>query len=135
MRYQHPGDILRHEASGPERLQRLAAYLDTLPAGLLTFTRWHGHGTGCAVGLAAHNCVWMQVQGLRVEAAENLRMSHPAYGHLTDWPAVAAFFDISLDTALDLFSVRGYGGDLRPEPHEVAARIRAHLSLKAPVPA
>ncbi len=128
MRYQDPKALPRYRAPGPERLARLSEFLDSVPNGKLTFTRWYGHGKGCAVGLAAHECVWMQAQGLRLETGPGSRMSHPAYAGLTDWPAVAAFFDISLETALDLFSVRGYGGDLRPEPREIAGRIRARLA-------
>lgn len=127
MKHQRPDDIARYRASGPERLQRLAAFLDTLPEGMLTFTRWYAHGHGCAVGLAAHDDIWMQAQGLRLEQGAQSRMSYPAYEGLTDWPAVAAFFDIPLETAQALFSVHGYADNLRPSPHEIAARIRSKL--------
>lgn len=127
MKHRRPDEITRYRAPGPERLERLAGFLDTLPEGLLTFTRWYGHGRGCAVGLAAHDDLWMQAQGLGLERGTQTRMSYPVYDGLSDWPAVAAFFDLSLDAAQELFSVRGYDGNLRPPPREIAARIRIHL--------
>ncbi|MBO6784749.1 MAG: hypothetical protein JJ899_15960 [Alphaproteobacteria bacterium] len=135
MRYQRPSDIATFKASGPERLERLARFLDDLPSGMLTFTRWYGHGRGCAVGLAAHRCVWMQAQGLQLENSDGSRVSHPAFGGQTDWPAVASFFELSPEGAMDLFSARGYGGDLRPDPRTVAARIRSRLAAMAAVTA
>jgi hypothetical protein len=60
MQYISRADIPRYRASGRERLAHLAAFLDDVPAGMLTCTRWFGHGRGCAIGLAASESVWMQ---------------------------------------------------------------------------
>jgi len=127
MKHRRPDGIARYRAPGAERLSRLAVFLDTLPEGQLTFTRWYGHGRGCAVGLAAHDDLWMQAQGLGLEQGAQSRMSYPVYEGQTDWPAVAAFFALPLETAQELFSARGYDGDLRPSPREIAARVRLHL--------
>lgn len=131
MQYTSRSEIPRYQASGAERLARLAAFLDDVPAGMLTFTRWYGHGRGCAVGLAAHDCVWMKAQGLTLEKGPNGRISHPAYDGATDWAAVAGFFEISLERAQELFSTRGYDGAVRPHPNAVAAKVRAFIGETA----
>lgn len=130
MKHMNRKDIPGYKASGDERLAHLADYLDGLPAGVLTFTRWYGHGRGCAVGLAAHESPWMQAQGLSLADTPSARNSHPVYAGKSDWPAVADFFEISLEAARDLFSTSGYGGEVRPHPREVAARIRAFVRAR-----
>ncbi len=128
MEHQRPGNISRHAATGRERLARLADFVETLPPGKLTFSRWYGLGRGCAVGLAAAGDPWFLAQGLRLSAKDSLKDCGPAYAELSDWAAVAAFFEISLATARGLFDSAGYGGDMQPAPLRVAHKIRRHLA-------
>lgn len=121
--------IRTYKASGSERLVEMAAFLDGLPNGILTFTRWYGHGRGCAVGLAAVHSAWMKAQGLSLADDTNLKDCRPVYDGLDDWQAVTAFFEIDIETARSLFSRAGYDGHLRPHPRSVAAAIRRHLAL------
>lgn len=121
--------IRTYKASGEERLVELAGFLDGLPAGILTFSRWYGHGRGCAVGLAAVHSAWMKAQGLELADDRSLKDCRPVYEGRSDWDAVAAFFDIDIDVARRLFSRIGYDGELRPHPRAVAAAIRRHLAL------
>ena len=118
----------RHAAGGRERLARLADFVETLPPGKLTFSRWYGLGRGCAVGLAAADDPWFLAQGLRLSAKDSLKDCGPTYAGLGDWAAVAAFFEISPATARGLFDSAGYGGDMQPAPARVARRIRRHLA-------
>ena len=128
MKHMRRGDIPQFRASGCDRLNRLADFLDGVPAGMLTFTRWYGDRRGCAVGLAAAHDVWFQAQGLTLAGDDRLKECRPVYEGHSEWPAVARFFDISLVEALDLFTAVGYGGSLRPSVHEVADKVRAHLA-------
>ncbi len=121
-------DIPRHAAGGRERLARLADFVEALPPSKLTFLRWYGLGRGCAVGLAAAGEPWFLAQGLRLQAEDSLKDCGPTYGGFSDWPAVAAFFEISLPTARGLFDSAGYGGDMQPTPARVAEQIRRHLA-------
>ncbi len=130
MQYRAPSDIPRYEASGRERLERLAAFLDTVPAGLLTFTRWYGDGRGCAIGLAAATDPWLKAQGLRLERDLCPKDCRPAYGEANDWHAVTSFFDIAFDDARLLFGRAGYPAATRLHPRVVAQRIRAYLARR-----
>jgi len=121
-------DIPQYQATGRERLQHLAEFLDTVPYGMLTFTRWYGERSGCAVGLAAAYDPWFQAQGLSLIGDGRLNECRPAFEEHAEWPAVVRFFDITLGEALDLFTAGGYGGNMRPEASEIAAKIRAHLA-------
>lgn len=120
--------IPTYRATGAERLAELAGFLDGMPMGILTFSRWYGHGRGCAVGLAAVHSAWMKAQGLELADDDSLKDCRPVYAGLSDWQAVAAFFELDLDTARGLFSRTGYSGELRPHPLAVAAKIRRHLA-------
>ncbi len=131
MEHQRPNNIPRHAADGRERLARLADFVEALPPGKLTFSRWFGLGRGCAVGLAAAD-PWFLAQGLRLSAKDSLKDCGPTYAGFSDWAAVAAFFEISPATARGLFDSAGYGGDMQPAPARVAHKIRRHL---APEPA
>lgn len=133
MKHTSIDSIPAYRASGTERLVELAAFLDGVPAGMLTFSRWYGHGRGCAVGLAAIHSAWMNAQGLALADDGSLKDCRPVYDGLTDWEAVMAFFEIDLACARRLFSRIGYGGELRPHPRAVAAAIRRHVAL-APTP-
>jgi hypothetical protein len=126
--------IRTYRAPGEERLAELAGFLDALPDGMLTFSRWYGYGRGCAVGLAAVHSAWMKAQGLALADDASLKDCRPVYAGFSDWAAVAAFFEVDLGTARRLFSRAGYDGDLRPHPRAVAAAIRRHL-VAAPVAA
>ena len=64
MKQQRRADIQQFRASGRDRLIRLADFLENVPAGMLTFTRWYGDGHGCAVCLAAAQDPWFQAQEL-----------------------------------------------------------------------
>ncbi len=128
MRYTAPGDIRRYEADGRERLDRLAAFLDEVQPGRLTFTRWFGDGRGCAVGLAAAYDPWFQAQGLRLESDDSLRECRPVFDGAKDWQAVSKFFDISFDDARWLFGRSGYEAAIRLHPRLVAERVRGYLA-------
>lgn len=128
MKQMRRADIPHHRASGRDRLNRLADFLDSVPVGMLTFTRWYGDRRGCAVGLAAAHDVWFQAQGLTLVGDGTLKECRPVYEEHSEWPAVANFFEISLGEALDLFTAGGYGGTLRPQPSDVAQKVRKHLA-------
>ena len=50
MIYQRREDIPTYHASGRERLEHLADFLEDLGPDSLTFGFWYGQGKGCAVG-------------------------------------------------------------------------------------
>lgn len=120
-------DIPVHEATGRERLQELAEFLDQLPADRLTFSCWYTRGKGCAVGLAAAQNPWFQAQGLHLESDKGDGACWPVYGGRTDRAAVADFFAISLADVRDLFDPHGYQGAQEPHPKRVASKIRGFL--------
>jgi hypothetical protein len=128
MKHTSIGLIRTYRAPGEERLAEMAAFLDTLPAGMLTFSRWYGHSRGCAVGLAAMHCTWMKAQGLKLADDTSLKDCRPVYEGLSDWDAVAAFFEVDIETARRLFSRSGYADELRPHPRAIAAAVRRHLA-------
>jgi len=128
MKHMRRTDIPQFHASGRDRLARLAEFLENLPTGMLTFTRWYGDGHGCAIGLAAAHDPWFQAQGLTLVDDGKLKECHPAFEEHSEWPAVAQFFGISLAEALDLFTAGGYGGIMRPPAREVAGKVRAYLA-------
>lgn len=128
MDYRRPQNIPQFVASGSQRLAQLAGFVESLPAGKLTFSRWYGHGRGCAVGLAAAGHPWFLAQGLRLERGDSLKDCRPIYGTASDWAAVAAFFDLSTVEARQLFDREGYSGRIRPTPQEVAGKIRGYLA-------
>jgi hypothetical protein len=116
-----------HVASGRERLLMLADFVETLPAERLSLTRWFGFGKGCAVAWAATD-PWFRAQGLRLEEADSVSGCRPEYRRRTDWAAVASFFEITEADARTLF---GGASGLRPEPAQLASRIRAFLAERA----
>ena len=128
MKHLRHADIPQFRASGRDRLNRLSEFLDNVPAGTLTFTRWYADGRGCAVGLAAAYDPWFQAQGLTLVGHGTLKECHPTFDGRSEWPAVAQFFDISLGAALELFTAGGYGGKMRPPARDVVQKIRAHLA-------
>ena len=122
-----PSSVAMHAASGRERLEMLAAFVETLPAERLTLTRWFGFGKGCAVAWAA-NDPWFRAQGLRLEDSEDVARCRPQFRQRSDWDAVAGFFEISTADAQRLL---GGASGLRPDPAELAGRIRAFLAERA----
>ncbi len=132
MKYRHPQDLSRFEASARERLERLAQFAEKVAPEGLTFTRWYGHGKGCVIGLAAATEPWFQAQGLGLRHNENLKECQPVYREFQDWRAVSKFFVLSMEDARKLFSQDGYGGELRPHPKQVAENIRRHLTNTVP---
>lgn len=128
MKQQRRADIPRYHATGRERLNHLADFLDSVPFGMLTFTRWYGDGRGCAVGLAAAHDPWFQAQGLTLTGDGTLKECRPVFEGLSEWPAVAQFFDISLCDAMDFFTAAGYDGKMRPPARDVAQKLRAYLA-------
>ena len=130
MKYQHPQDLPRYEASARERLQQLAEFVETIAPEELTFTKWYGRGKGCPVGLAAATDPWFRAQGLGLRHSDNLKECQPIYRGFQDWRAVTKFFALSMDDAHNLFSQEGYAGNLRPDPNKVAENIRRHLAQK-----
>ena len=128
MKHLHRADIPQYRASGRDRLSHLAEFLDNVPVGMLTFTRWYGDGRGCAVGLASAHDPWFQAQGLTLVGDGTLKECRPVFDDHSEWPAVAEFFDVSIAEALDLFTAGGYGGKLRPPARDIAHKIRTHLA-------
>ncbi len=128
MKQMRRADIPQFRASGRDRLHHLAEFLDSVPVGMLTFTRWYGDRSGCAVGLAAAHDPWFQAQGLTLVGDGTLKECRPVFEDHSEWPAVANFFEISLGEALELFTAGGYGGKLRPQARDVAQKVRAHLA-------
>lgn len=118
-------------ASSAERLEYLATFLDNVSPDRLTFSRWYGTGKGCAVGLAATQEARLQAQGLSLANEESLKECRPVYAGKSDWEAVTSFFGISHEAATELFTPAGYGGELRPHPRRISARIRSFLSEAA----
>ena len=131
MQYRRQSEIPRYQASGQERLERLAAFLEAVPPGLLTFTRWYGDGRGCAVGLAAAADPWFKAQGLRLESDVNMKECRPAYRQATDWQAVTSFFEIAFDDARLLFGRAGYPAATGLHPRVVADRVRGYLARQS----
>lgn len=125
MRMFDPKTMPPARASGRERLMRLACFLETVSEDELTFSRWHGLGKGCAIGLAIAREPWFRAQGLHFSDVERFADRIPVYGELKDWDAIYAFFELGRDDAAALFAATGYGQRLRPAPSEVAAKIRA----------
>ncbi len=128
MQYRSAAEIPTLVATGRERLERLATFLDVLPPDRLTFSRWYGQQTGCAVGLAAARDPWFRAQGLRLERDDSLKDCRPAYRGEADWRAVMSFFGISREGATRLFGQAGYDGEMQPHPKKVAGKIRDYLT-------
>lgn len=128
MKYGANRTVGGYVASGAERLEYLATFLDKVSPDRLTFSRCYGTGKGCAVGLAATQEARLQAQGLSLAHEESLKECRPVYAGKSDWEAVTTFFGISHEEATLLFTPAGYGGDLRPHPHRIAARIRSFVS-------
>ncbi len=128
MKQMRRADVPQFRATGRERLTHLAEFLDSVPTGMLTFTRWYGDNRGCAVGLAAVHDPWFQAQGLTLVGDGTLKECRPVFEECSEWPAVSRFFEITLGEALDLFTAGGYDGKIRPQASDVAKKIRAHLA-------
>ncbi len=125
MKYGANRSVGGYIASGTERLEYLATFLENVSPDRLTFSRWYGTGKGCAVGLAAIQEASIQAQGLSLANEDSLKECRPVYAGKSDWEAVTTFFGISHEDATLLFTPAGYGGELRPHPHRIAARIRS----------
>ncbi len=128
MKHRSLRDLPTYRASGRERLGELARFLDTVPPGTLTFSWWYGDGKGCAVALAAATDPWFQAQGLALACGGKLGECHPIYDGANEWRALSRFFELDLAALRRLFDRSGYDGNVRPHPHEVADKIRAHLA-------
>lgn len=128
MEQRRPSEIRPYRASGRERLEHLAEFVESLPPGRMTFLHWYDRGRGCAIGLAATLDPWFMAQGLRLEGADSLKDCRPAYACASDWAAVAAFFELTTEQAKQLFDRDGYGGDLEPTARRVARKLRGYLS-------
>jgi hypothetical protein len=113
----------QYQASGRERLEALAAFVEGLSADWVSFANWRS----CVVGLAAKD-PWFVAQGLSLEYDERVHECCPAYADRTDWMAVSKFFEISVDNARQLLDPSGYDGDLHPSRTDVAHRLRSHLA-------
>lgn len=113
-----------HTASGRERLEMLATFVETLPPERLTLTRWFGLGKGCAVGWAATD-PWFRAQGLRLGHIDDLARCRPEFEQRSDWAAVASFFALSTAEAQRLFAA---GNGPKPDPAGLALRIRAFIA-------
>lgn len=120
-----------HRTTGPARLATLASFLQTVPEDRLTLSYWFNEGRGCAVGLAAATQPWFRAQGLRLEDRDLPVTCRPVYRGLSDWEAVAAFFDISLEQAGWLFLSRSYTASEQPLPERIAGRIWEFLLAPA----
>ncbi len=128
MELRRANDIPHSGASGSARLAALADFVESLPPGTLTFSRWYGQGRGCAVGQAAAREPWFAAQGLRFAREDSLKDCRPSYAGLSDWDAVAAFFELTPGAARRLFDRAGYDGQIQPKPDAVAHNIRRYLA-------
>ena len=128
MDIRRPQEVPQYQASGAERLAQLATFADDLAPSQFNLSCWYSRGKGCAVGLAAANEPWFQAQGLRLEAQDSLKDCRPVYQGAKDWDAVAAFFEISLTEARQLFQREAATGGLHPDPKRIVAKIRAFLA-------
>jgi hypothetical protein len=123
MKYMTPRDIPQYQASGRERLEALAAFVEGLSADWVSFANWRS----CIVGLAAKD-PWFVAQGLSLEYDERVGECRPAYAGRTDWMAVSKFFEIGVDNARQLLDPSGYNGELHPSRSVVAHKLRSHLA-------
>ncbi len=123
MKYMTPRDIPQYQASGRERLEALAAFVEGLSADWVSFANWRS----CIVGLAAKD-PWFVAQGLSLEYDERVGECRPAYAGRTDWMAVSKFFEIGVDNARQLLDPSGYNGELHPSRPDVAHKLRSHLA-------
>lgn len=123
MKYMTPRDIPQYQASGRERLEALAAFVEGLSADWVSFANWRS----CIVGLAAKD-PWFVAQGLSLEYDERVGECRPAYAGRTDWMAVSKFFEIGVDNARQLLGPSGYNGELHPSRLDVAHKLRSHLA-------
>ncbi len=123
MKYMTPRDIPQYQASGRERLEALAAFVEGLSADWVSFANWRS----CLVGLAAKD-PWFVAQGLSLEYDERVNECRPAYAGRTDWMAVSKFFEISVDNARQLLEPSGYNGELHPSRFDVAHKLRSYLA-------
>ncbi len=123
MKYMTPRDIPQHQASGRERLEALAVFVEGLSADWVSFANWRS----CLVGLAAKD-PWFVAQGLSLEYDERVNECRPAYAGRTDWMAVSKFFEISVENARQLLDPSGYDGELHPSRSDVAHKLRSYLA-------
>ncbi len=123
MKYMTPRDIPQYQASGRERLEALAAFVEGLSADWVSFANWRS----CLVGQAAKD-PWFVAQGLSLEYDERVNECGPAYAGRTDWMAVSKFFEISVENARQLLDPSGYDGELHPSRTDVAHKLRSHLA-------
>ena len=126
MKYMTPRDIPQYQASGRERLEALAAFVEGLSADWVSFANWRS----CLVGQAAKD-PWFVAQGLSLEYDERVNECRPAFAGRTDWMAVSKFFEISVENARQLLEPSGYDGELHPSRTDVVHKLRSYL---APVP-
>ena len=118
---------LQYRATGRERLSALVSFVEALPPDQITLRFWFSDGRGCAVGLAATD-PWFQAQGLRLENVDQLARCHPVYLGRTDWDAVAAFFELTIDQCRSLFAAEIYRCNPESLPQIMADRIKRHLA-------
>jgi hypothetical protein len=129
MEYKQSWEIPRHRATGRERLERLAVFLEQLSDRHVSFDSWRT----CAVGLAA-NDPWFLAQGLALQHDDRRDEWRPAYAGRTDWIAVSKFFEISVGESRQLLDSSGYDGEMRSGRTSMIEKIRRHLAA-APVAA
>lgn len=133
-----------------ERLERLAALLDTVPPEKFDLGSWACGTTACAIGWAALDPTFRN-EGFRLEVeyfvplfgtrrrADATKLSHtnvswrrlqpdsyPVFGGYEDYEAVMLFFGLSKDQAHRLFDRAAYGN--AGTATDVAKRIRAMLA-------
>ncbi len=94
--------------TGKERLRVLAEHLKTVPARDFSMRQWWCGTVGCAVGHAA-SCPALEAEGLTLVPCKwDTRQGIPEWNGLENWPAVRAFFDLSVSDAENLFSPECY---------------------------
>ncbi len=123
MKYMTPRDIPQYQASGRERLEASAAFVEGLSADWVSFANWRS----CLVGQAAKD-PWFVAQGLSLEYDKRVDACGPAYAGRTDWMAVSKFFEISVENARQLLEPSGYDGELHPSRSDVAHKLRSYLA-------
>jgi hypothetical protein len=117
-----------------DRLLKLADFLGTLDDKLFDMNQWRSPcGTvACAMGWAATIPEFAEA-GLKLDR----EYSYPEFDYYAGFGAAAAFFEISYDDAVELFSSSGYFyysyrgmGGTQIKPSHVAQNIRDYVDDK-----
>lgn len=121
------------ESVGRQRLRILADFLPTVPGEQFDMSNWIAGGRELEQGCGTSGCAAGWAGTIDAFRAVGYRCGQdgPRFDGRSDWSALAAFFGISNDDALNLFCPMRAA----ESPSQVAARIREHLVQTADAPA